>query len=83
MRSICCDCSIELSQHQRQSRKNIKKPFIELYNWKDIDFLSHKKDSKKFEWNNNSIALNILFLPYNTKEIRHTYKSQNRFKREN
>ena len=49
MRSICCDCSIELSQHQRQSRKNIKKPFIELYNWKDIDFLSHKKDSKKFE----------------------------------
>ena len=35
----------------------------------------HKKDWKKFELKNKSIALNILFVPYNTKEIRHT--SQN------
>ena len=28
------------------------KPFIDQYNWKDIDFPSHSKDWKKFESNN-------------------------------
>ena len=35
------------------------KPFINQYNWKDIDFPSHSKDWKKFE-QNKTIALNIL-----------------------
>ena len=34
------------------------KPFINNYNWTDIEFPSH------------SIALNILYVPYKTKEIR-------------
>ena len=34
------------------------KPFIEEYNWKDIDFPSTSKDWKKFELN-NEVALNI------------------------
>ena len=34
------------------------KPFIEQYNWKDIDFPSTSKDWKKFELK-NEIALNI------------------------
>ena len=33
-----------------------------------INFLSHKKDREKFESNNTPIALNILYVPYNTKE---------------
>ena len=28
------------------------KPFIDKYNWKEIDFPSHSKDWKKFESNN-------------------------------
>ena len=36
------------------------KPFINQYNWSDIDFPSTGKDRKKFESNNKSIALNIL-----------------------
>ena len=36
------------------------KPFIEQYNWKDIDFPSASKDWKDFELLNNEIALNIL-----------------------
>ena len=40
------------------------KPFIEQYNWKDIDFPSKIKDWKKFELN-NEIALNILYVPHN------------------
>ena len=35
------------------------------------NFPSHKEDWKIFELNNKSVAPNILFVPYNTKEIRH------------
>ena len=50
------------------------KPFIDQYNWKDIDFPAMNKDWKKFELN-NEIALNILFVPHNTKKINVAYKS--------
>ena len=59
------------------------KSFFEQYNWKEIDFPSHKKDWKKFKENNKSIAFNILYLPCNTEEIRHAYKSKYDEKREN
>ena len=52
------------------------KPFIEKYNWEDIDFPSTSKDWKKFECN-NEVALNILYVPYNTKKINIAYKSKN------
>ena len=38
---------------------------------------------KKFELNNKSIALNILYVPHNTEETRHTYKSKYNLKHEN
>ena len=43
------------------------KPFIEQYNWKEIGFPSTSKDWKKFELT-NEIALNILYVPHNTKK---------------
>ena len=52
------------------------KPFIEKYNWEDKDFPSTSKDWKKFECN-NEVALNILYVPYNTKKINIAYKSKN------
>ena len=52
------------------------KPFIEKYNWEDIDFPSTSKDWKKFE-SNNEVALNIIYVPYNTKQINIAYKSKN------
>ena len=55
-------------------------PFIDQYNKKEIDFPSHWEDWKKFEQNNKTIALNILYVPYNTKEIRVAYKSKFNFK---
>ena len=36
-----------------------------------------------FESNNNSVALNILYVTYNTEEIRLAYKSKYDLKREN
>ena len=57
------------------------KPFIEQYNWKDIDFPSTSKDWKKFELN-NEIALNILYVPHNAKKIHVGYKSKHNLIRE-
>ena len=52
------------------------KPFIGRYNWEDIDFPSTSKDWKKIECN-NEVALNILYIPYNTKKINIANKSKN------
>ena len=57
------------------------KPFIDQYNSKDIDFPSTSKDWRKFELN-NEIALNILYLPHNTKKIHIAYKSRYNLTRE-
>ena len=59
------------------------KPFIDQYSWKEIYFPAHSKDWKKFESNNQSIALNILYVPHNTEKIRHAYKSKYDLNREN
>ena len=59
------------------------KPFIDQYNWNEIDFPSTGKDWKKFESNNKSIARNILYVPHNTKKICHAYKSKYNLTREN
>ena len=57
------------------------KPFIDQYNWKDIDFPATGKNWKKFELN-NEIALNILYVPHNTKKIHVAYKSKPNLTRE-
>ena len=59
------------------------RPFIAQYNWKEIDFPSRKRDWKKFESNNISTALNILYVPHNTKDSRQVYKLQYNLKRKN
>ena len=59
------------------------RPFINNYNWKDIEFPSHSKDWRKFEQNNKTIALNILYVPYNTKQIKQAYISKYNNERDN
>ena len=51
------------------------KTFFEEYNWKDIDFPSTNKDWKKIE-TNNEVALNILYVPHNTKKNRNCLQSK-------
>ena len=41
----------------------------------DTDFSSYQRDWEEFEQNNTSIALNILFVSYNSEEINLAYKS--------
>ena len=52
------------------------KSFISNYNWYNIDFPAGHKDYSAFEKNNSDIAINIIFVPYKTKEIRQAYISK-------
>ena len=74
--------ALNLDKINKHSQRVSKiKPFIEQYNWKDTDFRSTSKDWKKFELN-NEIALNILYVPHNTKKIEIAYKSKYNLTRE-
>ena len=66
--------------HQRLSK--IKR-FAKRHDWGGINFPSHVADWKRFELNNKSVALNILYVPYGEKTIRHAYKSKYDLKSEN
>ena len=58
-------------------------PFIDQYNWEVIEFPAGIKDWKRFEWNNKSVALNILFTLHNKKPINFAYQSKYYRKHEN
>ena len=74
--------ALNLDKIKKNSQRLSKiKPFIEKYNWEDIDFQYTSKDWKKFE-SYNEVALNILYVPYNTKKINIAYKSKNNLTQE-
>ena len=74
--------ALNLDKINKNSQRISKiKPFIEEYNWKDIDFPSTSKDWKKFELN-NEVVLNILYVLHNTKKIEIAYKSKYNLTRE-
>ena len=84
----CFQYAITLALNYDKIGRNLQriskiKPFIENYNWKDIDFPSIRKDWNKFELNNNNVALNILYVPFNTKKIEIVYKSKHNLTRDN
>ena len=84
----CCQYALTVALNYGQIKDHPEriskiKPFIDKYNWKKMDFPSHRKDWKKFESNNKSMALNILYVPHNTEKMRHAYKSKCNLNREN
>ena len=84
----CFQYAITAALNYEQIKSHVErisniKPFINQYNWKEIDFLSYQKGWKKFGLNNKSIALNLLFILYNTEKVRLAYKSKYNTKREN
>ena len=52
------------------------KPYINKYNWKEIEFPAGPKEWVKFEKYNKTIALNILYILHNTKTISVVYRSE-------
>ena len=59
------------------------KPFIDNYNWNDINFPAAKKDWNKFELNNKNVSLNMIYVPFNTKKFEIAYKSKYNLIRDN
>ena len=57
--------------------------FSHMYNWEGIEFPARIKDWKRFEKNNKTVALNILFVPHNKKTINIAHKSKCNRKRKN
>ena len=57
------------------------KPYINKYNWEGIEFPAGPKEWGKFERNNKKIALNVLYIPHNTKTISVAYRSEYNNKR--
>ena len=60
----CFQYAVTVALNYEQIKKDPQriskiKLFIEQYDWKEIDFPSHKRDWKKFKLNNKLIALNI------------------------
>ena len=63
-------------------------PFVNDYNWERIYISSHQDGQEsegpknmlinyeRFEQNNDTIALNILYVPHNKKEIHIAYESK-------
>ena len=66
------------SNPQRISKLN---PYINKYNWEGINCPAGSKEWQKFEKNNNKVALNILYIPRNTKIISVAYISEYNNKR--
>ena len=84
----CFQYALTVTLNHKQIKKDRQrmtkfKPSINQYSWKEIDFPSHKKDWNEFEKNNKKIALNILYVPHGTEEIRYADKSKDNLKREN
>ena len=67
--------------YNKINEKYLKK--IEKLKRVDIDLSSHQRGSEEFEQNNTLIAPNVLFVSYNSEEIKLAYKSRYNSKREN
>ena len=84
----CFQYALTIALNHQNIENNAKrilkiKPLIGRYDWERIDFPSHLKDWKKCKRNNKTIAVKILYVSYNTKEIRLARKSKYNHKRDN
>ena len=65
MLSICCNSPFKLWRNKKKKaemqRTTKIKPFINKYNWEEINLPSEKDNWKKIEKNNVTITLNILY----------------------
>ena len=69
----CFQWSIISGLNYKIKEKKLKK--ILKFKRVDTDFSSYQRECEEFEQNNNSVALNILFVPHNSEEVKLAYKS--------
>ena len=87
--SYCFMYALTIALNHKEIGKNpdcMSKKLIQLiskYSWDYIDIPAAIPDYKLFVKNNEDMALNILYVPYNTEEIRPEYISSYQFTRKN
>ena len=79
----CFQYALTLALNYNEVKKKELEKIFKKIKREDIDFLSHQRDWKNFEQNNESIALNVLFASQNSEEITLVYKSEHNYNREN
>ena len=85
----CFEYSIVVALHHKENKNHreriqgIHHYFSCEYNWWGIDFPAGIKEWKRFEKNNETIALNILQVPHDEIKITHAYKSKYNHTRKN
>ena len=72
-------CALNYNEIMKKEFENI----FQKIKHENKDFPSHKRDWGKFEQNNDSIALNVLFSSKDSEEITLLYKSEYNLEREN
>ena len=77
----CFQYPINLALYYKIKKKDLQK--ILKIKWGDIDFSSYQKDWEKIEQNNTSVALNVVFESYNSKEIKFANISKYNYKHKN
>ena len=65
------------SRLDRISSKLIE--YTSKFDWNSIKFLDDSTDYKRFERNNDEVALNIFFVPFNQQDIKPEYVSKHNF----
>ena len=68
--------------HHHPEKISKLKPFIGNYNWDNICFPARHKDYSAFDKNNSNIAINILYVPHNTKQVKQEYISKHNNERD-
>ena len=69
----CFSCAIDISLYHEELRHNLDrinnnlKQCVKRLNWKNIDFPASIRYYAFFEKNNENIALNVLYVPFNLK----------------
>ena len=85
----CFKYSITVALHHNKFKNHLER-ISNMYhffscerNWEGIEFPAEMKDWKRFEKNNETIALNIFFVIHEEKTINLAYKSKYNRKRKN
>ena len=83
----CFQYSVTIALNYQKTSNNRERilkvqSFINNFNWNEINFPPQQQDYKKFETNNESIALNILYIRHDTEDIKLFYKSKFHLTRE-
>ena len=85
---MCFKYAVAVGLNHKKIKKDLQRiskftPYINKYKRKELSFPTGSIDWIKFETNNKAIALNVLFSPHKSEQIKQVYISKHNSEREN